>query len=159
ALSGLVIEQGRGLGPEYEGDLFSAQHNTRKVGRHVFVRDGATFASTDSDFVTSDDPDFHPSDVLEDADGSLIVVDTGSWYIHHCPTGQIRNSPATGGIYRVRRTGAKKVPDPRGLKIDWAGAAPDALMRLLADPGPAVRGRAQWALAAKGEAAVPPAPR
>ncbi|MEJ7637222.1 MAG: PVC-type heme-binding CxxCH protein [Singulisphaera sp.] len=41
-------------------------------------------------------PRLPPSDVLEDADGSLIVVDTGSWYVHHCPTGRIRDTHAPG---------------------------------------------------------------
>jgi putative heme-binding domain-containing protein len=155
ALSGLVIPQGEGLGTQWRGNLLSAQHNSRKVGRHAFTRDGATFRSDDFDFVTSDDPDFHPSDVVEDADGSILVVDTGSWYIHHCPTGQIRSSPATGGIWRVRRDGAARRPDPRGAKTDWTGAAPADLTRLLSDPRPVVRQRAQRELALRGRASAP----
>ena len=155
ALSGLVMPEGEGLGPAWRGNLLSAQHNSRKVGRHAFARDGATFRSEDFDFVTSDDPDFHPSDVLEDADGSILVVDTGSWYIHHCPTGQIRNSPATGGIWRVRRDSAPKRPDPRGAKIDWKQSPPAELARLLGDPRPAVRRKAQEQLALRGSSAVP----
>lgn len=148
ALSGLWLQ-------ESTGHLFSAQHNSRKIGRHVLTRDGATFRSEDFDFVTSDDPDFHPSDVLGDADGSLIVVDTGSWYIHHCPTGQIRNSPATGGLWRVRRADAAPVKDPRGFQIDWTSASPGELTRLLSDSRPVVRERAQRTLGARGRAAVP----
>ena len=159
ALSGLVMPEGEGLGPQWRGSLVSAQHNSRKVGRHAFTRDGATFRSEDFDFVTSDDPDFHPSDVLEDADGSILVVDTGSWYIHHCPTGQIRNSPATGGIWRVRREGAPKRPDPRGAKIDWKQSTPTELTRLLSNPRPAVRRKAREELALRGSSAVPPVAR
>ena len=155
ALSGLELLEGEALGSEFRGQLFSAQHNSRKVGRHVFHRDGATFRSEDFDFVTSANPDFHPSDVLEDADGSLIVADTGSWYIHHCPTGQIRNSPATGGVYRVRRSGAPVVKDPRGLGVDWKKAEPEALTTLLGDARPAVRRRAQDTLALRGSTALP----
>jgi putative heme-binding domain-containing protein len=155
ALSGFYVQQGAGLGREHVGHFFSAQHNTRTVGRHVLTRVGSTFGSEDSHFVTSDDPDFHPSDVLEDADGTMLVVDTGSWYIHHCPTGQIRNSPATGGIYRVRRNGVKPPDDPRGLKINWDSSAPNELTKLLADPRPTVRERAQRALVARGAEAVP----
>jgi len=55
ALSGLSLQQSTGLGAEFRGNLFSAQHNTRNVGRHVFTRDGSTFRSEDSSFVTSDD--------------------------------------------------------------------------------------------------------
>jgi putative heme-binding domain-containing protein len=154
ALSGVVIGENPQLNPDWVGNLYSAQHNARRVMRHVLSRDGSAFTSENHDFVTSDDPDFHPSDVLEDADGSMIVVDTGSWYIHHCPTGQIRKSPAAGGVYRVRRKGAAGVEDPRGLKVDWQGAAPQRLAELLADPRPAVRERAQRAFASHGTDAV-----
>lgn len=155
ALSGLMQYRGSMFPAEIGGNLFSAQHNARKVGRHVLVADGATFRSQDFDFVTSDDPDFHPSDVLEAADGSLLVIDTGSWYVHHCPTGQIRKTGAVGGIYRVRRKGSRPLGDPWGLKEDWQGASLEGLTALLGDARPAVRDRAQQALAARGKAAVP----
>jgi putative heme-binding domain-containing protein len=155
ALSGLVRYEASQFPTEFRGNLFSAQHNSRSVGRHVLIPDGSTFKAKDVPFVTTDDPDFHPSDVLEDADGSLLVVDTGSWYVHHCPTGSIRKTRASGGIWRVRRAGADRVADPWGLKEDRAKATPERLCHLLADPRPAVRGRARLTLAARGQAAVP----
>ena len=39
--------------------------------RHLLFRDGATYRTEDSDFLTSSHPDFHPTDVMQDADGSL----------------------------------------------------------------------------------------
>ena len=155
ALSGLARYEGAQFPAEFRGNLFTAQHNSRAVGRHVLVPDGSTFRAKDVPFVTTDDPDFHPSDVLEDADGSLLVVDTGSWYVHHCPTGSIRKTRAAGGIWRVRRAGADRPADPWGLKVDWAKAAPERLCELLADPRPAVRDRARLTLAARGKVAVP----
>ena len=77
ALSGLARYDGGQFPAEFRGNLFSAKHNSRSVGRHVLHRDGSTFRSDDSDFLTTDDPDFHPSDVLLDRDGSLLVLDTG----------------------------------------------------------------------------------
>lgn len=155
ALSGLARYEGSQFPAEYRGNLFTAQHNSRAVGRHVLVPDGSTFRAKDTPFVTTDDPDFHPSDVLEDADGSLLMVDTGSWYIHHCPTGSIRKTRAPGGIWRVRRAGADRPADPWGLKEDWAKADPERLCGLLTDPRPAVRDRARLTLAARGKVAVP----
>src|SRR5262245_37332466 len=155
ALSGLE----RYRGPIFDGmqgQLFSAQHNARKVGRHVVVPSGSTFRSQDVDFVTSDSPDFHPSDVLEDADGSLLVIDTGSWYTQHCPTGKIRKVQATGGIYRVRKMGVNPVADPRGLRIAWPEIPLGELIRLLGDERPAVRDRAQLALTQRGLPAIGP---
>ncbi|HYV31624.1 MAG TPA: PVC-type heme-binding CxxCH protein, partial [Candidatus Binatia bacterium] len=156
ALSGLAIYRGDAFPAEMRGNLFSAQHNSRKVGRHVLSRVGSTFKSEEFDFVTSEDPDFHPSDVLEDADGSLLVVDTGGWYVQHCPTGRIRDSRAPGGIYRVRYAKAKAPSDPWGLKENWSQSSVRRLIELLADIRPAVRDRAQWGLISTGTKAIRP---
>jgi putative membrane-bound dehydrogenase-like protein len=102
ACSGMCRVESRQFPRDYHDNLFVAQFNTRSVTRHVLSRDGATFRAANSDFLTTDDPDFRPADVLEDADGSLLVLDTGSWYVQHCPTGGVRKSPAKGAIYRVR---------------------------------------------------------
>ncbi len=155
AVSGTALLRASAFPEEMRGGLFTAQHNSRKVMRHALAREGSSFRSEDHDFVTSDDPDFHPSDVLEDADGSLLVVDTGAWYVQHCPTGRIRNSRAPGGIWRVRRAGAAPAGDPWGLRIDWARAPEADLAKLLADPRPAVQDRAQRTLVARGEGARP----
>jgi putative membrane-bound dehydrogenase-like protein len=134
ALSGLMRYEGSGFPFEWHGNLFSAQHNSRKIGRHILRRHGSTFVSEDTDFLTTEDPDFHPSDILEDRDGSLLVLDTGSWYTDHCPTGKIRKSPAAGGIYRVRYSGAARLrPSSRGAKSLWS-ATPDELRAALRSP-------------------------
>jgi putative membrane-bound dehydrogenase-like protein len=102
ALSGIARYRGGQFPSRFRDLLFTAQFNARKVVSHRLQRSGSTFRSEEEDFLTTDDPDFHPSDVLEDGDGSLLVVDTGAWYVHHCPTGRIRRAPAQGGIFRVR---------------------------------------------------------
>lgn len=155
ALSGATFYRGPMFPAEMRGQLFTAQHNSRKVGRHVLIPSGSTFTAQDFDFVASDDPDFHPADVLEAADGSLLVLDTGSWYVHHCPTGQVRKAKATGGIYRVRHTKATPLADPWGVKIDWPKLDVPSLVKLLSDRRPAVADRARQALTAQGAAAVP----
>jgi putative membrane-bound dehydrogenase-like protein len=156
ALSGLAIYHGDVFPAEMRGNLFSAQHNSRKIGRHVLSRTGSTFKSEDLDFIASTDPDFHPSDVMEDADGSLLVVDTGGWYVQHCPTGRIRDSKAPGGIYRVRNARAKAPSDPWGLKEDWSRMTVQQSIRLLDDTRPAVRDRAQQKLVSAGTDAIQP---
>ena len=77
---GLTRYDGAAFGSEYRGNLFATTFNLHKVTRHVLRKEGATFASADSDFLVCEDVDFHPTDVLPDADGSLLVVDTGGWY-------------------------------------------------------------------------------
>jgi putative membrane-bound dehydrogenase-like protein len=153
AKSGLMRYRGTAF-PGMRDQLFSAEHNTRKIVRHQLRRTLSNFSSDDSDFVSTDDPDFHPSDVSEDPDGSLLVVDTGSWYIHHCPTGGIRRNPAEGGLYRVRSS-SKRMEDPRGDALKWNVAVAETARRL-SDPRPAVRDRAVLTLVRAGEGSVPP---
>lgn len=159
APAGLARYESSVFGPEYRDNLFAALFNMHKVTRHVLTAAGATFASRDEDFLVSDNLDFHPTDVFEDADGSLIVVDTGGWYKLCCPTSQLWKPQILGGIYRVRRRGAPAVEDPRGLVFDWKAAAPRDLVSLLADQRPAVARRAIRALHSYGTAAVEPVVR
>jgi putative membrane-bound dehydrogenase-like protein len=107
---GLTRFESDTFGKPYEGNLFACYFNLHKVSRHLLIPEGATFKTKDEDFVTSPDLDFHPTDVLEDADGSLIVVDTGGWYKLCCPTSQLHKPDVLGGIYRVRRTDRVKRP-------------------------------------------------
>jgi putative membrane-bound dehydrogenase-like protein len=130
------------FGKEYENNIFCTQFNMRKVSRHVLVPSGSTFTTKDSDFVVSDNIDFHPTDVIEDADGSLLIMDTGGWYKLCCPTSQLVKPDVLGAIYRVRKTGAHKVEDPWGLKIEWKKLGTIDLAKLINDPRPAVARRA-----------------
>jgi putative membrane-bound dehydrogenase-like protein len=151
---GLTRYESSAFGPEYQDNLFACYFNLHKVGRHVLTPQSATFTTKDEDFVTSPDLDFHPTDVLEDADGSLIVVDTGGWYKLCCPSSQLHKPDVLGGVYRVRRQGAPKIDDPRGLKLAWKTMTPRELEDLLEDHRPVVRQRAIEAMAQHGQAAV-----
>jgi putative membrane-bound dehydrogenase-like protein len=154
APSGLARYDGTAWGEEFRDNLFSTHFNTHKIVRHVLVREGATFASKDEDFLVSSSVDFHPTDVLVDADGSLLVVDTGGWFRIGCPTSQIAKPEIGGAIYRVRRTTAAKIADPRGLKIDWDRTSDTELADLLSDSRPAVVQRAIEWLVPRGDAAM-----
>jgi putative membrane-bound dehydrogenase-like protein len=136
---GLTAYESEVFGKDFKGNLFTAQFNMHKVQRHVLSPSGATFTSRDLDFMVSDNPDFHPTDVLEDADGSLLVIDTGGWYKLCCPTSQIAKPEVLGAIYRIRRTDAQPVNDPRGLKMDWAKMTAKQVAGLLDDARPYVR--------------------
>jgi putative membrane-bound dehydrogenase-like protein len=158
APAGLTRYRGAAFGAEYRNNLFSAQFNTRRVVRHVIERDGATFRGKTEDFLVSSDPDFHPTDVFEDADGSLLVVDTGGWFLRGCPTSQIAKPEIKGAIYRVkRRADVPVLADARhfrGLDLKWSRFGPGELTRLLDDPRWVVRDRAIEQLATLGEQAV-----
>ena len=174
APSGMMAYKSGAFGAEYRDNLFCTYFNTHKVQRHILERDGATFRVKTEDFVWSTNPDFHPTDVLEDADGSLLVVDTGGWFRIGCPTSQIAKPEVLGGIYRVRRKDTPKVDDPRGLKISWdkpaqhfddprfevreraiqeaAKRPAEELAESLGSPSARVRLNAVWALGRIGDA-------
>ena len=155
APSGLMRYRSGAFGNGYHDNFFSAQFNPHRVQRHVVFREGATFRTEDSDFLTSTDADFHPTDVFEDADGSLLVLDTGAWFIHGCPLSQIAKPEVKGGVYRIRKKGAPALRDPRGDQLNIATMQPRELGRLLEDPRPFVRDRATELLVQAGDTAVP----
>lgn len=119
APAGLLQYRSKVFGDEFQSNLFSAQFNPHRVQRHKLFRDGATWRTEDSDFLTSTDPDFHPTDVLEDADGSLLVSDTGAWYVDACPISRVAKPEIRGGIYRIRKKDAPKVEDPWGKAMGF----------------------------------------
>ncbi|MGH2360542.1 MAG: PVC-type heme-binding CxxCH protein, partial [bacterium] len=159
APAGLMQYRGTSFGSEYLANLFSAQFNPHRIQRHILFREGATFRTQDEDFLTSTDPDFHPTDVMEEADGSLLVVDTGAWFIHGCPISRISKPEIRGAVYRVRKISAPAIKDPRGEDLQLDRLPPAALAQHLDDPRPAVRDRSLEWLVEAGEAAVTPLQR
>lgn len=155
ALCGLVQYRSKQLGDEYQGSLFTAQFNVHRIERHVLTRLGATYRSKNSDFLTSQDYDVHLSDILEDADGSLLFVDMGAWFNFGCPTSKIAKPPVLGAIYRIRRLNAPKVPDPWGRALEIGKRSPADLVALLDHEQPKVRDQAVARLAKIGSTAVP----
>lgn len=153
---GLIRYESNVFGEDHRDNLFACLFNMHKITRHELTPEGGSFAVKTSDFLVSDSLDFHPTDVQEDADGSLLVIDTGGWYKLCCPTSQLWKPDVLGAIYRIRRTGAPVIPDPRGRRIPFTNLKDGAaLARFLADRRPAVQARATAALVNLGEPAVP----
>ena len=142
------------MGEEFQGDLFSTQFNTHRVVRHKLIRDGGSFRTEDEVFLSSEHEDFHPTDVLEDADGSLLVVETGGWFIKGCPLSQVSKPELEGAIYRIKRKGQPLVSDPYGNRTDWPSMSVKDLIGLLDDERPYVRDRSVATLVDKGEEAI-----
>ena len=155
APSGIGRYRQKGLGDDFKDNLFSAQFNTHRVLRHKLIRQGASFKTEDEIFFwNNSNEDFHPTDVLEDADGSLLVVETGGWFIKGCPLSQVSKPQLQGAIYRVRKKDAKKADDPYGNTIQWATLAPDALVKYLEDANHFLADRAQQALIDRGNESI-----
>lgn len=141
AACGLCRYESGVFGSEYRDNLFATLFNLRKVTRHVLRAKGATYASVDSDFVVSDGMDFHPTDVLEDADGSLVIVDTGGWYKLCCPSSQLAKADVLGAVYRVRRAGSKALAKNQRAAAYRKLTAPP---RLRSDSPEVAAKRAAW---------------
>ena len=141
ASSGIVMPRSDALG--MRGDLLCADFNLRRISRHRLSRDGSTYSARMSTLLESDQNDFHPTDVIEDADGSLLVADTGSWYMICCPTSKVAKPDILGAIYRIERKNNSSLKDPRGLELDWKNPQ----VEWLSDKRPAVVKRAIEALA------------
>ena len=151
---GLVRLETDQLGTGYRNNLLACLFNMHKITRHVLTPKGSSFESQHDDFLVSDSLDFHPTDVLEDADGSLVVIDTGGWYKMCCPTSQLSKPDVLGAIYRLRRPAARRPDDPRGTRIDFSAQTDRQLADLLADARFAVRGRARQLLGDRGAKVV-----
>lgn len=159
AACGLHVHSGYGLGEEFRDNAFVCSFNLRGVSRHTLSPEAASFATRDEPFLTADSADFHPTDVIEDADGSLVIVDTGGWYKLCCPTSQFEKPTVLGGIYRIRPANAANMThatDHCGHRIDWSTLDAESLAQLLADPRPAVVKQATERLARLGPAAIDP---
>lgn len=154
------------FGAEYENNLFACQFNMHKVSRHVLVPSGSTFTTKDFDFVVSDQHDFHPTDVIEDADGSLLILDTGGWYKLCCPSSQLVKPDVKGAVYRVKKVGAHKTrkkptkqPLPRlyTISLDRNRGGLGEAVAGLGDANPHTRRLAAEALGRIGDAKAIPA--
>lgn len=139
AVSGTTRYRSSQFGREFQDNYFISVFNTHRIVRSILTPSGSTWTSTEEDFLISDNPDFHPTDVIEDADGSLLVIDTGGWFRIGCPASQIAKPDLKGAIYRIRKTGAHQVADPRGKDILWDSLKSAQLANYLDDPRPAVR--------------------
>lgn len=155
AISGMHRYRSGVMDHRWGDDLFATFFNSGKVVRLEMQKSGSTYSVTQHEFLSSPSREFHPTDVLEDADGSLLVVDTGGWFYRGCPTSQFSKPELLGAIYRIRRDGMTAMVDPRGRRIDWQQQSPAALVKLFNDTRFAVRQRAIDESVKRGSELIP----
>ena len=115
AVSGCAFYRSGALDPDWRGNLFVVHFNTQRVTRMELAPDGATYRVTEREFLKLQNPDAHLTDVLEDRDGSLLVVDTGGWFRIGCPASVMAKPDIAGAIYRIRKSGAPAKVEPWGI--------------------------------------------
>lgn len=131
---GLIGSSGRTFGQNSQhNQLFACYFNLHRVVEHTLIPNGPTYTTTERDLMASDHPDFHPTDVFEDIDGSLLIVDTGGWYKICCPTSQLAKPDVLGGIYRLSRKGQPTRETKLNVPAGWSNI--DSLIYNLLDPG------------------------
>lgn len=141
-----------------ERTLVAALFNLQKVTAHRLQPTGASFQSLNSDLVVADRIDFHPTDVLEDADGSLLIIDTGGWYDLCCPSSRVDQKTAAGGVYRLSANATSSPrsstpsAQPRSPTADTSAVDVAQLAQRLLDARPWVAHRAQLQLVKLSEA-------
>ncbi|MDA7500182.1 HEAT repeat domain-containing protein [bacterium] len=149
APAGFVRYRGTQFGADYRDSYFACQFNAHKLVHVELTRHGASFVSREKDLVWSENRDFHPADVLEDADGSLLLLDTGAWLSWGCPFSELAKPEIKGAIYRIRRSDASSPEDPLGLSLKWDEVG--KLIQRLTDARPAIRDRAAETLVKVGK--------
>ena len=155
AISGFTRYRSGVMDHRFGDHYFATFFNGGKVVRLETQRKGSTYSVTQHEFLSSPSREFHPTDVLEDADGSLLVIDTGGWFYRGCPTSQFAKPDVLGGIYRIRRDGMTTMVDPRGKRIQWENQTPAALMKRLNDTRHEVRAAAINEAVRRGNVIIP----
>ena len=142
APAGLLRYKGSHLGDKYVNSMFACHFNTHKVVKVDLIRQGSSYITKEEDFLSSSSIDFHPTDILEDADGSLILLDTGGWLSWGCPFSKIAKPEIKGAIYRITKDDGEKIKDPYGRKIKWSKLSLRQALEKLKDKRPFVRSSA-----------------
>ena len=156
APSGIMRYRGDAFGKEYNGNLFNAEFNTGRIMRRQVIPEGATYRTIDEPFITSTVSDVHLTDVWEDADGSMLILNTGGWFIAGCPLSRVAKLEVHGGIYRITKNGAVKTDDAWGHKLDLTTLSAENITQYTKDPRHAVLDNVIEKLVDLGEAAVIP---
>ena len=157
AVSGMARYRSGHLNEDWKDNILVTHFNTQTVTRTVIEPEGATYRAVKTEpFLKILSPDTHITDLLEDPNGDLLVLDTGGWFRIGCPTSQVAKPEIAGAIYRIRKSGpANTDGDPFGLTFEWENATAEDIAKKLDDPSFAIRERARLELAIQGDPALP----
>lgn len=153
AISGMCRYRSGALDPEWKDQWLTTHFNTAEVTRTVIRKAGASYEAGETESIFKlNKPDAHITDVLEDRNGDLLVLDTGGWFRIGCPTSQIAKPDIGGGIYRLCRKG-KTYAAPESPP--WPNLTAEAVADRLDNGRAWIRERAMTELAMRGHPAIP----
>ncbi len=112
--------------------------NTQRLVRMELTRDGSSFQARENEFLKIHDPDVHLTDVIEAADGSLLVLNTGGWFRIGCPSSLLAKPDVLGSVYRIRPARPVAPGFDKAWRAAWKepGTTPEAWLKGLADADP-----------------------
>jgi putative membrane-bound dehydrogenase-like protein len=165
APTGIVINEGDGLGKKWRGVLLSAEAARNTIFSYFPAAEGAGYKLERSNFLTSNEAQqfagtdfkggkvnseirtfFRPSDVAVGADGAIYVAD---WFDPRVGGHDDKDDTTSGAIYRIAPKGFKpRVPSYDLNTLEGAVAA-------LKSPAVNVRAAGFTSLVGRGSAAIP----
>lgn len=150
AVSGSCFARLGALVPNNHLQFMVTHFNTQRVVRMELTPDGATYKAAENEFLRLHDADVHLTDVMEDKDGSLLVVNTGGWFRIGCPASLMAKPDISGAIYRVRPV--KPAPVSYRLANYHAPMNDTEILALLSSVDPMAQRRGCEAAAAEEKA-------
>jgi putative heme-binding domain-containing protein len=158
AIGGMVYYAAQQFPEEYRGNTFNGNVSTRIINRDRLDWTGATpKAVRQPDFLTCDDPWFHPVNIKLGPDGALWIADFYNCVIGHYefPLADPRRDHTHGRIWRVVYRGEKKEETPAApANLTQLSAA--ALVEKLGDPNVEVKRLATLEAINRGAQAMGP---
>ena len=153
AVSGMCRYRSGSLNPAWADGWVVTHFNTGELTLTNLQPQGSTFLGKETRTIfRALKPDTHLTDVLEDRNGDLLVIDTGGWFRIGCPTSQIAKPEIAGTIYRISRKGASyRAPE----YPEWEKLTAEEVSHHLSAPEDWRRERAITELAVRGAPAMP----
>jgi putative membrane-bound dehydrogenase-like protein len=153
AVSGMCRYRSGALDPDWTDGWITTHFNTGELTLTKLETRGSTFAGGETSTIfRALKPDTHLTDVLEDRNGDLLVIDTGGWFRSGCPTSQIAKPEIEGTIYRLSK---KDNPYRAATYPDWNQLTAEQVSHFLSAPEDWLRERAITELAVRGAPAMP----
>lgn len=151
AVSGCAFSHSSSFFPGDALQLFVTHFNTQRLVRMELKPEGSSYRAVENEFLKLLSPDIHLTDVIEDHDGSLLLLNTGGWFRNGCPSSLLAKPDVMGAVYRVRRTNAN--PSPLAL-AKQSPQTPDAPLEAIRSNDPHAKRRACEELARTGTASA-----
>lgn len=153
AVSGMCRYRSGALNPTWADGWVVSHFNTGELTLTKLQENGSTFIGKETTTIfRALKPDTHLTDVLEDPNGDLLVIDTGGWFRIGCPTSQIAKPEIEGTIYRISKQDTSYAAS---IYPDWDTLTSEQVSRFLAAPEDWLRERAVTELAVRGAPALP----